>query len=268
MATRVTDLRMSPDGTKLVASCSDATLAACYAAEWNLATGKETGTHMNHRDGVLSVCYSPDGTKIGTGGEDYVASIWDASGRHQHLWGFRHHEQVTSISFNLDATAFLTGCRDGTARIWSTATGDPLSPVFYHLARIRKIMLLGDGSRLLVETHGGIDYLWTLKPDEKPVEDIRLIADLLSGETSEEQDSSTPQRSALLQSNWARLRRLYPATFSTSAADVQSWHEAVATECESRNDWSGAAYHLKILARTGDTNAIARLKTASAKVMR
>ncbi len=129
-------------------------------------------------------------------------------------------------------------------------------------------MLLADGSRLWVETLGGNDYVWTLKPDEKPVEDIRLIANLLSGETSEEQDSATPQRSALLQSNWTRLRRLYPATFSASAADVQSWHEAVARECESRNNWYGAAYHLNILARTGDTNAIIRLKTANAKVLR
>lgn len=259
MATYVTDVQLSPDGTKLLASCSDSTLAPCYATEWNLATGRETGAHMNHRDGVLSARYSPDGTKIGTGGEDYVASVWDASTQHRQLWGIRHHGQVADVSFNLNATAFVTGSRDGIARIWSTATGDPLSPAFYHLARIRKTMLLGDGSRLWVDTAGGNDYVWTVNPDYQPVEDIRLIADILSGETSEEQGGSTPKRSALLQSDWARLRRLYPATFSTSAADVQSWHAYVAQECESRNDSYGAAYHLKILTRTGDTNAAARL---------
>jgi hypothetical protein len=114
-------------------------------------------------------------------------------------------------------------------------------------------MLLGDGACLWVETFGGSDYLWTVKPDEKPVADIRLIADLLSGETSEEQGGLTPKRSALLQSNWERLRILYPATFSASAADIQSWHENVTKECESRNDSYGAAYHLKILAQTGNT---------------
>ena len=129
-------------------------------------------------------------------------------------------------------------------------------------------MLLGDGSRLWVETASGDDYVWTVKPDNQPVADVRLIADVLSGETSEEPGGSTHERSTFLRTNWARLRRLYPATFSTSAADVQAWHESVAQECESRNDWYGAAYHLKILARTGDANATTRLNPANANMWR
>ena len=129
-------------------------------------------------------------------------------------------------------------------------------------------MLLGDGSRLWVETDSGNDYIWTVKPDEKPVTDVRLIADVLGGETSEDQGGSTPKRSAYLQTNWVRLRQLYPAVFSASAADVQSWHEHAAQECESRRDSYGAAYHLKILAQTGDRNAAARLNPASANPWR
>ncbi|HEY4416735.1 MAG TPA: protein kinase [Verrucomicrobiae bacterium] len=268
MPTLVSDLRLSPDGTRLLASCSDTTLAPCYAVEWDLATGQEIGTRMNHQDGVLSTCYSPDETKIGTGGEDYDASIWDASEKHQHLRGIRHHGQVNSVAFNLDATAFITGSRDGTTRIWSIATGDPLSPAFYHLAGIKKAMLLGDNSHLWVETTRDNDYLWTIIPDPKPVADVRLIADILSGETSEEQGGSTPERRAFLQTNWARLRQLYPAMFSASTAEVQTWHEHLAQECESRKDWYGAVYHLKILARNGDTNATARLNAANANALR
>ena len=131
MATLVTDVRLSPDGKKLLVICSDNTMAACYAAEWDLATGRETGMRMNHRDGVLSACYSPDGTKIGTGGEDYDAAIWEASDNHRQLWGIRQHGQVASIAFNRDATAFDTGSRDGIARIWSTCHRRPFVTRFF-----------------------------------------------------------------------------------------------------------------------------------------
>jgi hypothetical protein len=46
---------------------------------WDLAAGKEVGRLEGHRSWVQTVAFSPDGTKLVSGGIDTAALIWDVS---------------------------------------------------------------------------------------------------------------------------------------------------------------------------------------------
>ncbi len=72
----------SPDGTKIASASIDNTVKI-----WNAQTGQCVSTLTGHNDPVLSVCFSPCGTKIVSGGGletmdrgngDCSIRIWDS----------------------------------------------------------------------------------------------------------------------------------------------------------------------------------------------
>ena len=47
---------------------------------WQRLCHLEQHTFIGHRSQVLSVSWSPDGTRLATGSEDGTAKVWDAAG--------------------------------------------------------------------------------------------------------------------------------------------------------------------------------------------
>ena len=46
---------------------------------WNAETSNlVSGSFKEHMGGILSVCYSPDGTQIMSGSSDHTVRVWDA----------------------------------------------------------------------------------------------------------------------------------------------------------------------------------------------
>jgi WD40 repeat protein len=72
---------------------------------------------------VWAVAWSPDGTRLLTGGEDSTVRVWDAATAeplHQ-LTG--HTDWVRAVAWSPDGTRLLTGSDDNTARIWDATSG-------------------------------------------------------------------------------------------------------------------------------------------------
>jgi WD40 repeat protein len=79
--------------------------------------------------GILCVAFSPDGTRIVTGGTadsgTGEASVWDARTGAELLQLKGHTGRVMSASFSPDGTRIITGSTDGTAKVWDARTGTP-----------------------------------------------------------------------------------------------------------------------------------------------
>jgi WD40 repeat protein/tetratricopeptide (TPR) repeat protein len=81
--------------------------------------------------GVKSVAFSPDGTRIVTGGGGPLgfgtgeARVWDAGTGAELLDLKGHTELVMSAAFSPDGTRILTGSWDGTVKVWDARTGTP-----------------------------------------------------------------------------------------------------------------------------------------------
>ncbi len=113
----------SPDGKYI------ATAGSLGAFLWDAETGALLRTFLGHTEQVLSVAFSPDGTRVLTGAglygrpvsdsdEDSTAKLWDAE-TGQEIRTFRGHtSSVISVAFSPDGTRVLTGSEDRTARIW------------------------------------------------------------------------------------------------------------------------------------------------------
>jgi WD40 repeat protein len=96
------------------------------AKVWDANTGEELLTLSAHRESVLSVAFSPDGTELATAGFDGTAKIWDAATGANLLTITGHHEStVFSAVFSPDGSRLATSART-TARVWDLATGAEL----------------------------------------------------------------------------------------------------------------------------------------------
>ncbi|MBQ2385681.1 MAG: hypothetical protein II300_00175 [Bacteroidales bacterium] len=71
---------------------------------------------------VLSVAFSPDGTKIISGSGDKTIKIWDAN-TGQCLKTFKGHSGVvTSVAYSPDGTRIISGSEGGSIKIWDAAS--------------------------------------------------------------------------------------------------------------------------------------------------
>ena len=127
------DVAFSPDGNRIVAGRMDGTARVIDAR-----TGGSLLELKGHplvantfymMNGVLCVAYSPDGTRIVTGGStdsgSGEASVFDARTGAELLQLKGHTSRVMSAAFSPDGQRIITGSADGTVKVWDARTGTP-----------------------------------------------------------------------------------------------------------------------------------------------
>ncbi|HEY3033682.1 MAG TPA: hypothetical protein VGJ54_03365, partial [Streptosporangiaceae bacterium] len=72
---------------------------------------------LRHNGWVYAVAFSPDGTRLATGGNDSTAWVWDAVTGAQ-LIELRHNGWVSAVAFSPDGTRLVTGSLDKTVQVW------------------------------------------------------------------------------------------------------------------------------------------------------
>ena len=127
----------SPDG-RWVATASETPAAAGSQSRrgdvrlWDTASGKPAGVFRGHRDDVLSIVFSKDGSRLLTASADQSARLWDVSQKTLIREYLGHTWWVWSARFSPDEKQLVTAGRDGTAIVWDTETGEPGPPFTGH----------------------------------------------------------------------------------------------------------------------------------------
>lgn len=81
-----------------------------------------------HTDLILSVAFSPDGTRV-VSGSDNTVRVWDSSNGDILITLEGHDHFVNSVAFSPDGTRIASGSVDATVRVWDSITGIILSTI-------------------------------------------------------------------------------------------------------------------------------------------
>jgi WD40 repeat protein len=200
----VVHAEFSPDGSRLVTCCADPGVAGWFAQVWDAATGRPVGSRLRHRDGVLFATFSPDGSRVVTASEDFTAVVWDASTGRPLTRGLRHENHVREARFSPDGKWIVTASADGTARIWSAETGDPLTPPLRQPAPLCGARFLPGRRRVVTVDEQGRSWIWTFPVEDRPVEDLAVLAQLISAGALAPDGQMAPLPPESLKELWRR----------------------------------------------------------------
>ncbi|MBI4325770.1 MAG: protein kinase [Chloroflexi bacterium] len=204
----LTRVAFSPDGRRVAVGSLDGTVHI-----WTTETGRLVALLSKHNDAVSRVEFSPDGQRLLSSSYDGLAAIWDAQTGTLLTPFFR--DATGTASFNRDGSLVASLDQRRFLQIWDAATGAPVFPAVKQPAQGTRAQLSPDGRYLVVGYLDKMARVWELNKDERPVEDLVKLAQLLAGHKLDANGGLTPLEPTVLSNAWQTLRAKYPHQFAS-----------------------------------------------------
>jgi WD40 repeat protein len=214
----------SKDSRKMVVCTTSGGFEKCFAEIWDPENGTRLEKRFQHGDGVLMAAFSDDGTSLVTASEDFYATVWDPTTGQQMVPSLRHAHQVRCASFSHNGEWLVTASADRKVHLWDAATRKPLAPpMMIPVGMPLSVRFVGDDTAVVVTTEDGGAWLWRLKTETRPLEDLALLYELVCGRGDFEANRfrTTPQQR--LKDAWKRFTRESPEDFKVSQTEILAW---------------------------------------------
>jgi|GEM_PF-720672 len=214
--------RLTPRGDRVLVVWPDR-----EAVLLDAATGEETQSLGNLHGHIRQAEFSRDGRRLALLFDDEIAELWDVD---RARISARLIRGVEVVRFSHRGTELLTG-KEGVFRVWDAATGEPLSGLYRVAAavqapRMAAVPALGPNANTLLSTAGDRLREWPLAPDDRPVDRLVELAQVVSGHGVDDVGgyASRPLSAR------SRTRESLYRSLTTSA--TAAWHEREAWQCE------------------------------------
>jgi WD40 repeat protein/serine/threonine protein kinase len=202
----------SPDGQRIVTSGEDGT-----ARIWNAKTCLRVAPPLDHKGSVVHAAWSADSRRIVTASTVGTAMIWDAATGARLAPPLAQHGSVFHVSFSPDGRFVTTAGFDGTARVWDAATGDLVCLPLRHRGPVWRALFSLKGDWIATASMDRTVQFWRLVDEPRPVADVVLLTQLLSGQRCDAAGALSPLPPDVLEQAWKTLRSKYPNELGPSS---------------------------------------------------
>jgi WD40 repeat protein/serine/threonine protein kinase/tetratricopeptide (TPR) repeat protein len=242
----------SPDGRRVLSSASGPpTIADGGAARiWDAASGTPLTPPMAHAKHVKYAAFGPDASRVVTASDDGTARVWDAASGAPLTPPLRHRGPVHHAAFSPDGRRVATASADGTARVWDAASGQALTPGLPHPGKVTQVLFRAKGAELVAACEQGPVRVWELRRDDRPVDDLKLMAEFLAGRRIDSTGSWVPLDGPALRRASDALRNRFPGEFAVSPELARGWRWQEVESSMHGQAWLDAARHLDALLKS------------------
>jgi WD40 repeat protein/serine/threonine protein kinase len=236
----VEEAAFSPDGRRVVTASADYT-----AQVWDAETGAALTDPLRHGAGVAAASFSQDGRRVVTGSRQGTARVWDAATGAPVTPLLKHGRGQIRVAFSPDGRRVATGGGAYDARLWDAATGEALGPPLRHRGWVHQLAFSPDGRRLATVCQDGAARVWDFPdPDERPLDDLVLLAQVLSTQRVDATDGLVEVEPAAQRRALEELSARYPADFAGSGPEALDWHRREVEACLREGNDRAALFHL------------------------
>src|SRR5438874_1177054 len=89
--------------------------------------------------------FSPDGTRIASGGNDNIIQLWNANSGQRLQTYTGHLGSIWAVAWPPDGRRIASGGNDGTVQVWEAPSGHRLLTYTGHTAPVRGVAWSPDG---------------------------------------------------------------------------------------------------------------------------
>ena len=129
-------------------------------ALYDAGSGIETGRLLGQGDAIRSAVFSPDGTRVLSGGDDGLVLLCDAVIGDVLTQYSGTGAAVEAVAFDPNGARFLSGYADGTLLLRDTSTGNTIRSFVGHTSAVNAVAISADGSQILSGDSAGHAILW------------------------------------------------------------------------------------------------------------
>ena len=140
--------------------------------EWHYCNRHFLGSDLTcygHTDSVISVAFSPDGTRIVSGSHDNTIKIWDAKTGAEVITLKGHTAYVESVAFSPDGMRVASGSWDKKIKIWDAKTGAEVITLKGHSGVVKSVAFSPDGMRVASGSSDKTIKIWDAKTGDEMI---------------------------------------------------------------------------------------------------
>lgn len=155
-----TPLNKGGEGGILVSGSDDQTVKL-----WEVQTGICIQTFQGHQDWVLSVAFSPCGSRIVSAGGEII-KLWDVYTGECLQTFFGHTHRVRSVVLSPDGQTLASASDDETVKLWDVSTGKNFRTLQGHLKGVWSVVFSSNGETLVSGSGDETIKFWSVETGE------------------------------------------------------------------------------------------------------
>jgi WD40 repeat protein len=114
---------------------------------WSTDNFEEVAAVSGHKNKVMSLAISSDGSRIVSGSRDRTMCVWDGR-TFEEIGRCEHEDEINSVAFSPDSSLIASGSKDGNVWMWNARSLENITRLAGHKNVVTSVAFFPGGTRI------------------------------------------------------------------------------------------------------------------------